>query len=402
MEALEGTNILVPEGVEISIDHSLQIHASGRLLVEGNLRIADIPVLPVADTQDGWNLELIADERMTIKGSITGGRGSHYEDLDPQVTQHLQGGRGSTILMTSPDLLVTGLVTAGDGGEGGAGARAGDGGAIISIGALLSDHDLSPSEIESLPTRITDIGGRGGLGGRGDVELGLAPGDSGNSGEVVWHYVHAPIVDLAVAATPGQGEWLASCGDGGPGITPGITRTRNGTNGRPGDNGTASSPNGQPGSAGGDAADATGNAGGNGGNGSACCPDAGGMGGPGSIGGGASAGNGGNGGKGGDAYKSGTQYQGSGGRGGDSGSGGSTTGGTGGKGGDGGNGTPPGLGGLPGSSPTGSPGNTGVVGAGGSGSPDGLPGTAGVDGVDSAGGVGNTGNNGDICPNPGG
>lgn len=399
---IEGGNILVPQEAELVLDRSMQIHATGSILILGNIRIADRPTLLSDGSQDAFNLELIADQSMTIKGKIQGGRGSHFAGFPAEESQLQDGGAGSTITMTSPDLLVTGQVIAGEGGEGGTGARGGVGGSIISVGALLSDHGLSATEREELPTKITYISGPGGLGGSGSIQLDLPPGDSGDSGDVIWFYEHPPALDLATAAMPGEEEWLASCGDGGPGATPGIARTSNGTNGRPGLVGTASSPNGQPGASGGDAGDATGAPGGDGGNGSNCCPDPGVIGGTGGLGGAAVGGSGGNGGKGGDAYSVGGVYQGSGGRGGDSGSGGSATGGHGGNGGDGGDGTPPGLRGTPGTSPLGAAGSAGAVGAGGAGSPAGLNGTAGVDGAASHGGVGNTGNNGDICPNPGG
>lgn len=384
---LTGERILLPKGVVLELDEAAWIIASDRLLIEGDIAMGD------ADSEgiDAPELRLEAGRQLTVRGTIRGGAGWSYPEAEDPAHLMKPGGRGGDIQLMAPDLLVWGLVASGPGGTGGPGGPGGPGGEIVCIGGLLSDHGLTPAERKELPARVTYFSEAGGLGGIGSHELGVGPGDSGDTGDI--HFQPYP----QAGAPAGEG----ACADGDPGLSPGRAEGQDGKEGRPGLDGTEESPDGMDGADGGAGADITGVAAGNGGDGGDCCggkPGQGGNGGAGGVGGAAIAGEGGDGGNGGDAFKEGTEYLGAGGDGGDSGNGGSATGGTGGDGGDGGDGDPAGVAGDAGAGGEATPGQPGTPGAPGSGSPDGQQGQSGTLGSIVPGAPGDAGNQGALCP----
>ena len=400
---VEGAKILLPKGSTLILSTATTIRASDQLRIEGDVLLED--VVSASAGIDALDLTLEAGKRLTITGTIRGGAGFSYPELDKQEFLMKAGGKGSDLILVAPDLLVSGLLVSGEGGIGGVGAEGGPGGDIVCTGGFLSDHGLAASELEALSLRTAYFAECGGMGGIGSHALGVSPGDSGDTGSVLYLEFPGPAGgDIPEPGAPPLLPLSTACTDGIPGHSPGVATGRVGKAGRPGLDGIESSPDGQDGGGGGDGVDVTGAAAGNAGDGVDCCnPNAtGGAGGAGGTGGAANGPAGGAGGAGGAAYMEETTYFGRGGRGGDSGNGASTTGGAGGDAGDGGDGVPPGMGGSGGPGGLATPGQPGQPGAGGAGSPAGLNGVSGTAGGAAPGDSGDAGNPGAICPGSGG
>ena len=379
--------IRVPTGAVVHAESDLRLEATDTIAIEGELRAIDVEWGSAAT--DAPKLELVAGNRITVLGTVRGGRGLSHAGQPPALHLLAEGGRGSDVLLHAPDVLVVGLVRSGDGGQGGGGGKGGAGGSIVHHGEILSSHGVGEAVFEVLGHTVTWMGGTGGSGGLPVPDLAPIPGSGGRGGDVHW-YPH-PLADTfddpvdlpqCLDGTPGRGGGAAVGGEGGQGVE-GLPGTPSNPNGGPGgageDGGTVTGKNGKPGNPGGD-----------------CCspPGVGGKGGRGGDGGNATGGKGGKGGKGGDALPGGT-----GGNGGKGGRGGSAIAGDGGDGGRGGKGLTPGSGGEggdPGSATPGAPGSGGDPGLG-SGAPNGNHGPQGGGGSTTQGTGGNLGVPGTGC-----
>jgi len=402
---LEADDVLIPQGATVWVDNDLLIHASGNVSIEGTLRAID---RGDDESKAAPGIAIVAQSTIDITGSVLGGRGKSY----PQTIEctGIEGGRGSDLLMRAPVINVNGIVRAGSGGHGGAGAKAGDGGSAQLFGLTLSRDASAQNGV---------YGGAGGDGLNWNALTGVAAA-GGDGGEVFLgsFNLESPLTQrFTKLIRPKLGPRLAGMlpiqitlpldstdmFDLPPGTSgwPGNSDDQSGYMPPPapgGSSGTFGYGNGGPGGNGATGSDAKGGKGGNGGPGANCCPNCASPGGQGGRGGLATAGHGQNAGNGGDAYYDPLfGYTGHGGNGGSGGRSGNATGGTGGDGGPGGvgngKGGPAGRGGLGIAIGLG-----GSNGTGGLGNPIGMDGQSGWGGRGLYGNPGKTGEPGPPCP----
>jgi hypothetical protein len=342
----------IPKGVTLWVENDLSIMSASRIIIDGS--IICLPSQKSDERLDGINVSFESLTNIIINGDIIAGNG--FNSMLPNVS----GGKGGSISLIAPEIMLSNNIEAGNGGEGGLESTGGDGGNVLLLGGVKT---LTPG-------KIAIWGGDGGKGGAG--KMGKPGGHGGN------------------AIILGNG---ANGSDGIAGTDDFKTDAANGSNGGACSDGTAGS----------DGAGANGGAGGPGGKGGDATPEfgSGGSGGKGGRGGHAHGGAGGNGGDGGDCST------GPAGNGGDAGHGGDAIGGPGGRGGDGGNALIEGSGGNGGDGGWGGNargGNGGKGGNGGSGNETyaggngGAGGNAGMANAGPAGDGGNGGNGAGIEP----
>jgi len=277
---LIGRNILVAEGVTVVVEDDLEVLASGTVRVDGTLLVRDVQGILRRSAQ---RIRIQAAERITINGAILGGRGRDLRDLPTESTLGVEGGDGTSIALTAPDIAVFGLVRSGAGGHGGGAARGGNGGSIVQVGRHVTDLHTSPSSVAQAP--VAGAGWVLGGGGRGG-DSPFPPHSGGHGGDAggleARPHPAEPDWDFAVPVGgqgPGwearkleQGSDPCPAGKNGKQDPPGI-QGANGGDGGHGADGTALSPNGTGGGHGGHAAAITGPPGQGGQKGADSCDD---------------------------------------------------------------------------------------------------------------------------------
>ncbi|WP_373549939.1 hypothetical protein [Haliscomenobacter sp.] len=372
-------NLIIPRGENLILEEDFAIYSAGDVRIDGNIHGKSI----LHSNAPGQNLIICAAGTIEINGNIqlsNGGNGYLPENnstvqttssrgvwaqigvstmgftISNQAAQSINGGRGGSIFLQAPRIVINGRVAVGAGGNGIAGGQGGDGGSVV---FLYEQFQAGAKDRRFLA-------GNGGHGGNAEAWLTLDGGTGGSGGETYFF-----------ACSNG------SNGSNGPGSP--TTNGVNGTNGGQGGNST----------------DGIACGGGNGGNG--------GSGGINMSGNGLRGGHGGHGGDGGVAFNSvpgGSAIAGNGGQGGNGAQGGNgfgadKNGGRGGQGGDGGaGGFAIGADGSTGGSCAtttggdatgGNGGDGGPGGAGGFGTGMGIGGNGGRGGARGAGGDGNGG-----------
>ncbi len=173
--------VRVAEHATVYVDADATLHATEHLVVAGTLRAVDR--LAGDPARDAPVLLLQSDSRLTVTGSIVGGRGRCFAGLDPVENVGAAGGHGSSVSLVAPDLLVAGTVHAGAGGQGG-GGPGGDGGSLLIVGSAETSHGLADEVLDGLGLTTGFWSGMGGRGGDGvQVVLeGVSYFDGGLSG----------------------------------------------------------------------------------------------------------------------------------------------------------------------------------------------------------------------------
>lgn len=419
---LQADSIHVPASAEVVAVSDLHLIGVERVLIEGTIRASDMNDLPLDG--DAPDLLIESGGKLTIRGSILGGRGTCYADSAAEDCLGLSGGAGSDIRMCAPDIYTSGYVKAGNGGFGGASGNGGRGGWLLWTGRCISDHGLTDAEYALVGESLTFAGGDGASAhmGVGDGEWS-EPGTGGDGGHCHWF---EDLPSLLEVSTPGDqvpssfgAAWdddyplepdscecsdsnaaldPVECQDGPDGSPVGSSVGGKGADGIDGQNGSESDPAGKNGTDGRPGGDATAPRGNVGIDGVDCCdveggPGKGGDGGNGSKGGKATGGAGGDAGDGGAGINNAP-----GGNGGTGGDAGDATAGRGGDAGAGGDGIPVGSAGSPGAGGTAEQGRPGSKGSGGGGSPPGNPGSDGGTSTLTTMGAGQPNVDGRTCP----
>ncbi len=147
---LVARDIVIPSGTLVIAVEDVQLLAVRSIRINGALRATSRsagdpdPNAPL--------LELEAGEILTLTGSVEGGDG------------WLPNGKGSSLRLSAPDLLVAGDLIGGQGRLGGS---------VRIFGEPLSEHDLDPAELEDLMSASRVVAGEG-----GKVLFGLPPSSS--------------------------------------------------------------------------------------------------------------------------------------------------------------------------------------------------------------------------------
>lgn len=307
-------NLIVPRGENLILEEDYAVYSAGDVRIDGNI----FGKSSRQSNASGQNLIICAAGTIEINGNIqlSDGGDGHFSEknfvaqiaplrghlaqigattmglsIPNQIVQSLNGGRGGSLFLQAPRIVINGQVKVGKGGNGIAGGQGGDGGSMI----FLYEQFQAGAKARHL------IAGNGGHGGNGEAWLNIDGGAGGNGGET----------------------YFFACSNG-----------SNGSNGA--GSPTTVGENGGNGGQGGNSSDGIACGGGNGGNG--------GSGGVNMAGNGRRGGHGGNGGDGGVAFNTlpgGSAFAGNGGQGGNGAQGGNgfgsdKNGGNGGQGGDGG------------------------------------------------------------------
>lgn len=144
---LVARDIVIPRGALVIAIEDVQLLAARSIRIDGVLRGAS---RSAGDPDPSApRLELEAAEVLTLTGSIEGGDG------------WLPSGKGSSLRLSAPDLLVAGDLIGGEGRLGGS---------VRIFGEPQSDHDLDPAELEDLMSASRVVAGEGGR-----VLYGLPP-----------------------------------------------------------------------------------------------------------------------------------------------------------------------------------------------------------------------------------
>jgi len=391
-------SFLLVKGEVLRPVEDLVIEAATEIDIQGTIVGADKGA--GTSSSDGVSITLVAGQVIRISGSILAGHGmSAPPGLGSADSIGYPAGRGGSIMLDAPVIIIEDSLVAGNGGIGGAHRTGGKGGDLSFRCSQIIVHD---------PHTVVMCAGDGGSSQqaiRHDI-----PGGAGGAGgdvaftehDVVLSRTAAEAMDVhkerrrANRATERAIANPFACPTGDTGEAGAIASAGSGGEGPPAANGTASSPQGATGNPGGPGGNATGLTAANNGQpgemGGDCCPDDGGQGGTGGASGGIHGGNGGKGGRGGDGYYdislTPPAYVGPKGHGGNGGNGGSSVCGSAGKGGKGG----PKLGRK-------GDGGTGIVISGGA---AGDPGEIGLNGVGGNPQPGNAGTGGAACTGQGG
>jgi hypothetical protein len=188
------SDFFVPAGEIILIPADFELRASGVIRIDGVLRAVHDP------EGSGWRdapcIKLCSPLGVVISGSIEGARGRDgratfrgENDLD---SPDRMGGFGSDIVIDAPLSVVDGVLTAGDGGLGGAHSRGGRGGDVLFLGNAVTSNEAP-----------NGAGAKGGMGGgaRQNLVSGLRSGEPGRAGNAI-------VQPTAASATPMTSDQL--------------------------------------------------------------------------------------------------------------------------------------------------------------------------------------------------
>lgn len=180
----------IEEGQTIYVVGDLVLVSEGPVWIEGDLIAKDSAELGLIDAPD---IAIETNSPLTILGRVLGGDGMSYAGQDLDATAGSNGGNGSSIKMSSPDLLCAGLVRGGAGGQGGGSGDGGQGGDIeVESNTATSLRGFTREEFETLQARYpySWVGGQGG--DAGQAAPSLRYGGSGGSGGGVLHSGYVP------------------------------------------------------------------------------------------------------------------------------------------------------------------------------------------------------------------
>ena len=162
----------------------LTIRASRSVPIDGTLRVHDVQLSDAR--RDAFDVDVAAEDLLTVRGFILGGRGKSYAGVDGADYPGAWGGDGSDIRLSAPDLLIGGQVLAGDGQPGVQGAPNGGGGGQGGTArdvTGVAGQDGSDGGICCNPPAVGGKGGNGSQGG--DVRGGR--GGTGGAGGAAWN-----------------------------------------------------------------------------------------------------------------------------------------------------------------------------------------------------------------------
>jgi len=220
-------------GSTIRYEKNLMIVSEEEIFIGGNI------IGNISQSSDEGNIVLKSAKKIVLSGNLLSASGADGT-LQKSGSANLQGRDGGSIVLIAPEISIIGDIQLGDGGEGIAGQKGGDGGSLYLLG-----------ELEDMGEELFFYGGNGGKGG--DGRLNEKPGTGGKGGDVVLDNSKAGGT-TEVLETP-----VPPIGGG------------TGTPGTPGTPGTGSTGKNECSAA----ANATGGNGGDGGNGSGCSADGG-------------------------------------------------------------------------------------------------------------------------------
>ena len=171
----------IPPGVTVHVDDDLDVHATGRVYIEGKLIAADRD--PDDEKNDAPTIELETRGSLLITGEILGGHGRNNDHLPVPEGGGMPGGKGTSITISAGRFSILGVIRAGKGGSAGWGGKGGSGGDIYILG-----RSVNPWEIRGGATVHPERGIYGGAAGRGgqahrsvNSGTGGAGGDSGGA-----------------------------------------------------------------------------------------------------------------------------------------------------------------------------------------------------------------------------
>jgi hypothetical protein len=196
-QRLRVKNLIVPYGETLILEEDYAVYSQGDVRIDGNIHGKSI----LHSNAPGQNLIICAAGTIEINGNIElsdGGNGYLPENnftvqtassrgvwaqiglstmgfsITNQVAQSINGGRGGSLFLQAPRIIINGRVAVGGGGNGIAGGQGGDGGSVV----FLYEQFQSGAKASRF------VAGNGGHGGNAEAWLSLDGGAGGSGGEM--------------------------------------------------------------------------------------------------------------------------------------------------------------------------------------------------------------------------
>ncbi|WP_421795696.1 hypothetical protein [Haliscomenobacter sp.] len=188
--------LIVPFGENLILEEDYVVYSEGDVRIDGNIFGKSI----VQSNRSGQNLIICAAGTIEINGNIQlsdGGPGylsdkNFVAQIAPlrgqlaqigavtlgfsvtnQVAQSINGGRGGSLFLQAPRIIINGQVKVGKGGNGIAGGRGGEGGSMI----------ILYKQFQAGRKTNRFVAGNGGQGGNGEAWFNIDGGAGGKGGE---------------------------------------------------------------------------------------------------------------------------------------------------------------------------------------------------------------------------